>query len=37
MLYKCFKTDLNLGKIYSDEELTYYLIASITHDVNHSN
>ena len=24
-----------LRKTYSDEDLTYYLIAGITHDVNH--
>lgn len=36
MLYKCFKSDTGLAKIYSPEDLTYYLIAGITHDVNHS-
>ena len=36
MLYKCFKLDQRLHQYYSHEELTYYLVAGLTHDVNHS-
>ncbi len=35
MIYKCFKIEQKFLKIYSEEDLTYYLIAGITHDVNH--
>lgn len=35
MLYKCFKADPKLGAVYSDEDLTYYMIAGMAHDINH--